>query len=60
MRTEISSAVNRALDKDLAKIQSFVLDALVPLTTLLEFNEDMKLPDVYEAAATAVELRSTT
>ena len=33
MRTEISSAV-KALDKDLAKIQSFVLDTLAPLTAL--------------------------
>lgn len=55
MRTEISSTV-KALDKDLSKIQSFVLDALAPLTTLLEFSEDMKPPDVYEAAATAAEL----
>ena len=35
MRLEISTGA-KALDKDLAKIQTFVLDSMAPLTALLE------------------------
>ena len=40
MRTEISSGA-RSLDKELAKIQTFVLDSLAPLTALLGKGESM-------------------
>ena len=44
----------KGLDKELAKIQSFVLDALAPITSLLEY--DLSPSAVYEAAEAAAEL----
>ncbi len=39
LRTEIPQAT-RSLDKDLSKLQTFVLEALAPLTTILECEVD--------------------
>ena len=55
MRTEVSSNV-KAGDKELAKIQSFVLDSLAPLTALLEQGQEMSPDEVRDATSTAVEL----
>jgi hypothetical protein len=53
MKSETSAAV-KAVDKELARIQTFVLDALAPLTTLLE--EEEQTEQVVEAATAAVQL----
>ena len=45
----------KSLDKDLARIQTFVLDALAPLTAILEDNELTK-EEALHASSTAVEL----
>ena len=55
MRTEISSSTKTS-DKELAKIQKFVLDSLAPLTALLENAEKMNPIHIHDAAASAVEL----
>ena len=52
MKSETSAAV-KAADKELARIQTFVLDALAPLTTLLE---ERQTEQVVEAATAAVQL----
>ena len=44
----------KGLDKELAKVQSFVLDALAPVTSLLE--RDLSPSAVYEAAVATTEL----
>ena len=59
MRTEVSSSV-KADDKELAKIQSFVLDSLAPLTALLEQGQDMLPDEVWDATSAAVELIGNT
>jgi hypothetical protein len=46
----------KSADKDLAKIQSFVLDSLAPITALVEKHQKMSVTDIKEAALTAVEL----
>ena len=51
MKSETSAAV-KAADKELARIQTFMLDALAPLTTLLEEGSEQ----VVEAATAAVQL----
>ena len=43
-------------DKDLAKLQTFVLDSLAPLTAILENIGRMSVGEVKEASSTAVEL----
>ena len=55
MRTEVSSSA-KADDKELAKVQSFVLDSLAPLTALLEQGEEMSHDEVRDATLAAVEL----
>ena len=55
MRTEVSSSV-KVDDKELAKIQSFVLDSLAPHTALLEQGQDMSPDEVRDATSAAVEL----
>ena len=45
MRSEISVSA-KSLDKDLAKVQTFVLDALAPLTALLERGDSMNSEEV--------------
>ena len=55
MRSEVSSNT-KADDRELAKIQSFVLDSLAPLTALLEQGEVMSPGEVKDAASTAVQL----
>ena len=56
MKSETSAAVKTA-DKELARIQTFVLDALAPLTTLLE---EKQTEPVVEAATAAVQLIGNT
>lgn len=53
MKSETSSGV-KAADKELAKIQTFMLDALAPLTSLLE--EEKQPEQVAEAVKAAVKL----
>ena len=59
MRTEVPSS-SKASDKELAKIQTFVLDSLALLTTLLERAESMTPAEVQEAATTAAQLVGNT
>ena len=47
-------------DRELAKIQSFTLDALAPLTTLVEKTEELSAEENREAALTAIELIGNT
>ena len=44
------------MDKELAKLQTFVLDSLAPLTAILEYGYGMSVEEVKEASSTAVEL----
>ena len=54
---EVGGRLNtKADDRELVKIQSFVLDSLAPLTALLEQGEAMSHGEVKEAASTAVQL----
>ena len=46
----------KTLDKDLSKIQTFVLDALAPLTAILETDSDRLSPAQLQAATYAVQL----
>ena len=46
----------KAVDKELAKLQTFVLDSLAPLTAILEYGYGMSVEEVREASSTAVEL----
>ena len=55
MRSKISTGA-KALDKDLTKIQTFVLDSMAPLTALLERGDTMDCLAVQEAASIAMEL----
>ena len=55
MRTEIFSSAKKS-DKELVKIQTFVLDSLAPLTALIENVEKMNPTQIHDAAASAVEL----
>ncbi len=52
LRTEIPQAT-RTPDKDLSKLQMFVLDALAPLTTLLETDVNTLTPEHLNKATTA-------
>ncbi len=52
LRTEIPQAT-RSLDKDLSKLQTFVLDALAPLTALLETDVDSLTHQHLNKATTA-------
>ena len=58
-RTEVSSRV-KVDDKELAKIQSFVLDSLAQLMALLEQGQDMSPDEVRDATSAAVELIGNT
>ena len=58
LKSTVSNATKTG-DKDLAKIQTFVLDAMAPLTYLLEAIEQEKeitVDEVADATATAIEL----
>ena len=55
MRSEVSSNT-KVYDRELAKIQSFVLDSLVSLKALLEQEEVMSPGEVKDATSTAVQL----
>ena len=55
MRTEVSSSV-KAEDKELTKIQSFILDFLAPLMALLKQGRDVSPDEVRDATSVAVEL----
>ena len=58
MKTEVSSST-KSLDKDLAKIQTFVLDSLVPLTAVVECDNQggsLSHQEVMIAVKTAVQL----
>ena len=47
----------KSLDKDLSKIQTFVLDALAPLTALMETNvKELTPPQLQKATTSAVQL----
>lgn len=43
----------KSTDRDLARIQTFVLDSLAPVTSLLERAERMSVEDIKDAASTA-------
>ena len=43
-------------DRELAKIQSFTLDALAPLTALVEKTEELSAEETRDAALTGIEL----
>ena len=47
----------KAANKELAKLQTFVLDSLAPLTTLLVYSDGMLVEKVKEVSSTTVELR---
>ena len=49
MKSETSTGV-KAVDKELGHIQTFVLDALAPLTSLLEDCEDKAVVDTVSVA----------
>ena len=56
LKTELSS-VTRSDDKELAKIQTFMLDALAPLTLILEVDsEKVSYDEVMDAIKAAVAL----
>ena len=46
----------KTVDKELAKLQTFLLDSLTPLTTILEYGDGMSVDEVKEVSSTAVEL----
>ena len=46
----------KSTDKDLERIQTFVLDSLAPVTTLMEEAERMSVEDIREASSTAAML----
>lgn len=55
MRTLAPQAAKTA-DRELARIQSFVLDSLAPVSAMLENSERMTVEDVREASSAAAEL----
>ena len=55
LKPELSTTTKQE-DKELAKIQAFVLDALAPLTTILEETGGDQESGVYQAAKAAVQL----
>ena len=55
MRAETPQSA-KSLDKDLAKIQTFMLDALAPLTALLENKDGVAVKDIQLASTTAIQL----
>ena len=55
LKQELSTSVKQE-DRELAKIQAFVLDALAPLTTILEDTGGDQEGGVYQAAKAAVQL----
>ena len=46
----------KAADRELSRIQTFVLDPLAPLTALLDNTDNMSIEEIKEASITAVEL----
>ena len=46
----------KVADRKLFRIQTFVLDPLAPLTTILDNTENMSIEEIKEASTTAVEL----
>ncbi len=52
LKTEIPQPT-KSLDKDLSKIQTFVLDALAPLTAMVEADVDALTPEQLQKATTA-------
>ena len=46
----------KVVDRELSRIQTFVLDSLAPLTAILDNKDNMSIEDVKEASITAVEL----
>ena len=62
MKTEISSTT-KATDRDLAKIQMFILDTLAPLTSVIEHDnqgDSLLHQEVLTAIRTAVQLIGNT
>ena len=55
LKSEISTGA-RAVDNELARTQTFVLDAIAPLTTVLEKGHSLSKEQVREATLTAVDL----
>ena len=55
LKSEISAGA-RAADNELARTQTFVLDAIAPLTTVLEKGHSLSREQVREATLTAVDL----
>lgn len=55
LKPELSTKVKQE-DKELAKIQAFILDALAPLTSILEESGGDQDSGVYQAAKAAVQL----
>uniref|UniRef100_A0A1X7TW09 Uncharacterized protein n=1 Tax=Amphimedon queenslandica TaxID=400682 RepID=A0A1X7TW09_AMPQE len=43
----------QSVDKELARLQTFILDALAPLTAILEGTNEMTVQDIREALITA-------
>uniref|UniRef100_A0A1X7VGZ5 Uncharacterized protein n=1 Tax=Amphimedon queenslandica TaxID=400682 RepID=A0A1X7VGZ5_AMPQE len=52
----LAPQVARSADKELARIQTFVLDALAPISSILENIDGMTAEDVTEASMAATEL----
>ena len=46
----------KAADREWSRIQTFVLDSLAPLTTILDNTDNMSIEEIREASFTAVEL----
>ena len=46
----------KVVDRELSRIQTFVLDSLAPLTALLDNNAEMSIEEVKEASIATVEL----
>lgn len=59
MRAEILQA-SKSLDKDLAKIQTFALDAMAPLTAMVENVDTISKEDLQLALTSAIQLIGNT
>ena len=57
LKPEVPTSV-KSLDRELAKVQSFVLDTLAPLSALLETTkkEEVTIEEVTDAATCAIQL----
>jgi hypothetical protein len=59
MKSEIPQD-SKSLDNDLAKLQTSLMDALAPLTALVESADDLEFNDVRQASLTAIQLIGNT